>query len=168
MGIGQNAVGANFTTAFTPGTATNLFPPFKLGTQMKSDDGKVYVYCQASGAITGDGYVVVMDGAFQAAMLTTSNDAEGDKVGVADCAFADNDYGWIQVYGPCGIRTEQDALANSFLGATSDAGQVDDAAATGLYISGMILETATGGADAVNATGVLNWPTITVRMEPET
>lgn len=161
MTIGQNSIGADFDKA-------TVKPQFELGTLMFGSGGKVYVYVQAAGAITGDGYVCTMDGAFQAAMLTTSNDAEGDKIGVADCAFADDEYGWLQIYGPCGIRSEQDALANSFLGATSDAGQVDDAAATGLYISGMIFETATGGADAVNATGVLNWPVITVRMEPET
>ena len=65
------------------------------------------------------------------------------------------------------MRTEQDALANAFLGATSDAGQLDDAAATGLYVDGIVLRTATGGADAVNATGFLNWPRIATRMEPE-
>lgn len=161
MSIGQNAVGAKFDAATTD-------PTFELGTLMLGQGGKVYVYVQASGAITGDGYVVTMDGSFQAAMLTTSNDAAGDKVGVVECAFADDEYGWAQVYGPCGIRTEQDALANSFLGATSDAGQVDDAAATGLYVDGMILETATGGADAVNTTGVLNWPVIATRPAPAT
>lgn len=140
---------------------------FALGTRADSHDGKVYIYCQANGAVTGDGYVVTMDETFQAAALTTSNDAEGDKVGVVETAFADNEYGWVQVYGACGIRSEQEALANAFLGATSDAGQVDDAGATGLYISGMNFGTATGGSDAVNTTGFINFPVITVRMEPE-
>lgn len=147
-------------------TTTHETAQFALG-EIVWQFGKAYLYVQASGAITGDGYVVTIDETFQAAALTTSNDAEGDKVGVVEAAFADNEYGWAQVYGACGIRTEQEALANSFLGATSDAGQVDDAAATGLYISGMNLGTATGGADAVNTTGFLNWPVITVRMEPE-
>lgn len=129
--------------------------------------GKAYQYVQANGAITGDGYVVTIDETFQAAMLSTSNDAEGDHAGVAETAFANDEYGWVQVYGACGIRTEQDALANAFLGPTADAGQVDDAAATGLYIHGMVLGTATGGADAVNTTGFISWPWITVRMKPE-
>lgn len=160
MTIGQNAIGAVFTETFTAGTV-NAYPPFELGTMMW-DAGKCYVYVQASGAITGDGYVVTIDSAFQAAMLTSSNDAYGLKIGVADTDFADNDYGWVQVYGPCGIRTEQDAAANARLAATADAGQVDDAAATDgvLYILGMTLGTATGGADAVNTTGTLNWPVI--------
>lgn len=154
MTIGQNAIGANFDQASDT-------PLFELGTIMWGQGGKAYVYCQANGAITGDGYVVTMDEAFQAVMLTTSNDALGDKIGVVDVAFADDDYGWVQVYGPCGIRTEQDAAANGRLAATSDAGQVDDASTVGtLYIEGMVLGTATGGADAVNTTGSLNWPAI--------
>lgn len=152
MTIGQNSIGAVFD-------ATTTVPKFELGTMLWGQGGKCYVYVQASGAITGDGYVVVLDEAFQAAMVSTSNDAVGDKLAVADCAFADNEYGWVQVYGPCGIRTEQDAAANGRLTATADAGQVDDAGAAGtLYIQGMVLGTATGGADAVNTTGSLNWP----------
>jgi hypothetical protein len=163
MSIGQNAVGAAFAEA-----ATN--PTFELGTIMW-DIGKCFCYVQADGAITGDGYVVAITSAFQAAMIDTDVAAtilQGTKVGVVDCAFADNQYGWAQVYGPCGIRSEQQALANAKLYATADAGQVDDAAATGLFINGMHFGTATGGADAVNATGRLNWPTIEVQMEPET
>lgn len=141
--------------------ATSATPLFELGTIVWARGGKCFVYCQAAGAITGDGYVVTMDEAFQAALLTTSNDALGDKIGVVDVAFADNEYGWVQVYGPCGIRTEQDAAANTRMAATSDAGQVDDASTVGtLYIEGMVLGTATGGADAVNTTGSLNWPAI--------
>jgi len=137
---------------------------------MMGQGGKVFVYVQANGAITGDGYVVAITSAFQATMTDTDVAAtilQGTKIGVVDAAFADNDYGWAQVYGPCGIRSEQDAAANAKLYATADAGQVDDAAATGLFINGMHFGTATGGADAVNATGRLNWPTIEVQMEPE-
>jgi hypothetical protein len=141
--------------------ATSTTPLFALGTIVWAAGGKCFVYVQADGAITGDGYVVQMTRAFQAKMLDTSDTPLlGAKIGVSDATFADNEYGWIQVYGPCGIRTEQDALASSLLAATTDAGQVDDAGAGpgGLYIEGMYLGTATGGADAVNTTGELNWP----------
>lgn len=156
MAITQNAIGAS-------STRTTTWAEFALGTRMQLD-GKEFVYVQAAGAITGDGYVVILDEAFQAALLTTSNDAEGDLVAVADTAFADNEYGWVQIWGPCGIRSEQDALANGLLGATADGGQVDDAAAAGsLMIRGMKFGTATGGADAVNTTGFINYPHITIR-----
>lgn len=154
MSIGQNAVGADFG-------ATSTSPTFGLGTLLWGQGGKAYVYAQANGAITGDGYAVVLDEAFQAALLTASNDSLGDKVGVVDVAFADEEYGWVQVYGPCGIRSEQDALANGRLAATAVGGQVDDAGSVGTaYVEGMVLGTATGGADAVNTTGSLNWPTV--------
>lgn len=135
---------------------------FGLGDLGTDAAGNVYRYVQAAGAITGQGYVVIIDEAFQAAMVTTSNDALGDQVGVAQTAFADDEYGWVMVYGYTQIRSEQDALANSYLGATSDAGQIDDAAATGLYIRDMILTTARGGTDGL-APGFVNWPTFDTR-----
>lgn len=145
---------------------------FKLGDRATSYDGKVYVFVQlTTGGVTGDGYVCSFGNDYQALMVDTDTAGsilEGDYVGVAEAAGEDDDYGWLQVWGPCGIRTEQDALANKKLGPTADAGQVDDAAATGIFINGMHLGTATGGADAVNTTGFLNYPTLEVQMEPET
>lgn len=130
--------------------------------------GKAYVFVLlGSGGVTGDGYVCTIDEDFTAVMLTTSNDAVGDQIGVAEAAGAEGDYGWLQIYGPAGVRSEQDALANAFLGATTDAGQVDDAAATGLYIDGIVFRTATGAADAVNTTAFLRWPQIATRMTPQ-
>lgn len=135
---------------------------FSPGDQLTTYDGKVYVYVQASGAIGGDGYVVTIDGDYQAAELDTDNDALGDRIGVAEAAFEDNDYGWVQIYGTCGIFTAAEAAANTRMAATATGGQVDDAGAAGsLYIQGMILETATGaGEAAVNESGVLNFPVI--------
>lgn len=135
---------------------------FGVGDRATTPGGKEYVFVQANGAITGDGYVVSVDESFQAVMLdtdTAATVAEGQAVAVADCAFADDDYGWVQVYGPCGIRSEQDALANAKLAPTADAGQVDDAGLVGTkYIDGMHFGTATGGADAVNTTGWIAYP----------
>lgn len=152
--------------------ATSTTALFALGELATMPGGKIYKYIQANGIITGDGYVVSWKGnVFDAAMIdtdTAATVAEGVEVGVVECAFADNEYGWAQVYGPCGIRSEQDALANGKLYATADAGQVDDAPAAGKFINGMRFGTATGGADAVNSTGWLYWPTVEIQMEPET
>lgn len=142
--------------------------PTTLGTIAETFDGKKYIYVKlGTGGVTGDGYVCTIDEDFEAVMLTTSNDADGDQLGVAEGAGAEDDYGWLQVYGPAGVMSEQDALANAFLGATATAGQVDDAAATGLYIDGIVFRTATGGTDAVNATAFLTFPRVATRMEPE-
>ena len=162
MAIGTNSVGAAFGVATT--TAQ-----FELGTIMPGV-GKEYIYLRAAGAVTGDGYAVSFEQDFDAAMVDTDVAAtitEGRNIAIAEVDVADNEYFWGQIYGPCGVRTEQDAAANGFLGPTADAGQLDDAAATGVYISGIVLNTATGGADAVNTTAFLRYPVVTVRMEPE-
>lgn len=134
-------------------------------------NGKAYRYVQAAGAITGDGYACSIGEDGQALMVDTDvagSILEGDKVGIAETAFADNEYGWLQVFGPCGVLSEASALANKKLGPTSTAGQVDDAAATGIFINGLHFGAATGGTAAVNAAGYLNWPSFEVQMEPET
>lgn len=140
----------------------------RLGARVTDSDGKVYQFVQlGTGGVTGLGYVVTIDQAFEAVMLTTSNDADGDQLGVALGAGVEDDYGWVQIYGPASVMSEQDAAANSFLGATTDAGQIDDAAATGLYIDGIVFRTATPDSDQLNATAFLTWPRIATRMEPE-
>ena len=136
---------------------------FTLG-EMAVVDGKAYIYIQANGAITGAGYVVSWKQDFDAIMTdtdTAATVAQGRFVGVAPAAFSDNQYGWVQVYGACSIRSEQDALANGKLGPTADGGQVDDAGSVGAkFFEGMYFGTATGGADGLNTTGFLNWPQI--------
>jgi hypothetical protein len=139
-----------------------------LGTLVSDHEGKVYMAVQlGTGGVTGAGYVVTIDQNFEAVMLTTALSAVGDQIGVALGAGADNDYGYVQVYGPASVRSEQDALANALLAGTTDAGQVDDAPATGLFIEGLAFRVATPAADGLNATAFLNWPRIQTRMEPE-
>ena len=160
MAMTQNAVGAS-------PTRTTTWAEFTLGTIMWMDGG-AYTYVKfGSGGATGNGYVCTVDENFEAVMLTGSNDADGDQIGVAKTAAAATTYGWLQVYGRAGVMSEASALANAFLGATATAGQVDDATATGLYIDGIVFRTATGVADAVNTTAFLSWPRVAMRMEPE-
>lgn len=158
------------STALVNVLRTTTTPEFALGELAWLPAGKAYVYIQANGAITGDGYVVSWKGnVCDAAMVnsgTAATVAAGMQVGVVETAFADNEYGWAQVYGACGIRSEQDALANSLLGPTADSGQIDDAHATNNLCDGLWLGTATGGADAVNATGYLNFPQMKDRYTP--
>lgn len=139
---------------------------FALGDIVCLPNGKKYVYVQASGAITGDGYVCSIDEAYQAVMVdtdTAATVAEGQLVGVAETAFANDEYGWLQIYGACGVRTLALAAANVKLSATATAGAVDDGGVTGgNYIDGMVVNTATGAAAAVNATCFLNHPKMAV------
>ena len=169
----NGTLGVNLATVY-PAQATALYPytqtiPFELGQMAQGTDGSMWTFVQfGTGGVTGLGYVVTFDQAFAAVMLSTDNDVYGKKVGVAPAAASATNYGWVQVYGTCDdIRCEQDALANSILGPTADAGQIDDAAATGLFIRGLTLTTARGGTDG-NAPGVLNYPVVDTRPAPAT
>lgn len=153
----MSVVGYNTST---PVSSRETGTAFGLGDRFTSHDGKEYVYVQASGAITGEGYVVTVDEDYQAAMLSTSNDAGGDLVAVAPAAFADDDYGWVQVKGKADIRVAASAAANTALNTTGTAGQLDDDGAVGSFdIDGLVLTTA-NGASAGTAEGVLNYPQI--------
>ena len=168
----SNLAGMDFSEWLTADEMKQNGRGFALGNRATSHDGKVYVFVKlGTGGVTGDGYVCSFGNDYTALMVDTDTAGsilEGDWVGVAEGAGAADDYGWLQIWGPCGVRTEQDALANKKLGPTADAGQLDDAAATGIFINGIHLGTATGAADAVNSTGFLNYPTLEVQMEPET
>lgn len=160
MGIEANAIGADFTSTLALGTAVNIAPPFKLGTRLKGAGGTEWVYVQASGAITGAGYVCTIDETYQAAMLSTSNDAGGDLVGIPGVAFADNDYGWLQVLGPCVVRVAASCAANVGINTTATAGQLDDDGTAGSFdIDGLVLTTANGGS-AATAAAQANYPAV--------
>lgn len=143
-------------------TATSTTEDFTLGDRHTGNDGSVWVYCQADGAITDDGYVVLLDEAFQADLIDTSNSdgAFGQPVGVARVAFADNEYGWIQVSGTANIRVKANAAANTALNTSSTDGVLDDDAASGTeVVDGIIITTAAGGGEST-VEGILNFPTV--------
>lgn len=158
MTIGQNSVGPNFAEVFTAGSVQQ-FPDFELGTRAKSGDGKEYIFVQANGAIVAND-VVFIDEAFQADQLetTVSATAFGQAVGVAGVAFADNDYGWVQIYGACTVNVGASAATNTALNTTATAGRVDDDATTGAEVVSGLVTTAAESSNA--AAGWLNYPTV--------
>lgn len=127
---------------------------------------KGYVFVKDSGsAITGDGYVCIVDGSdFTAVMCTDTTSApgagQGKLCGVARAAIAASGFGWLQIYGAGTIRTLTLCAAYTQLTTSATAGALDDATTAGLeVVDGMALDTATGGATA-NTAGFLNWPKI--------
>jgi len=157
--------GVNFAGIFTPPTAGDRNygeqPAFALGTIMFGSSGTAFMYVQfGTGGATGLGYVCNVNPAtYEAVMTSTSNDLLGAKVGVAQNVAAEDDYGWLQVYGPCQVFGVQSALANNRVAATGTGGIVDDAGAAGtLYIDGLIFTTAVSGAGNALAAADLNWP----------
>ena len=142
---------------FTPGT---------IGWNQTSAGPKGYIYVQDSGsAITGDGYVALVDGsAFTAVMATTTTSAPGagagKLAGVARAAIAASGYGWLQIFGAGTVLTAASCAAYTVINTTATAGQLDDDAAVGAeVIDGIVLDTATGASAAATA-AFLNWPKV--------
>ena len=133
---------------------TTIPLPAKLTTLGSLPEGE-FVFVQADGAIDQYAFVKIeADG--QAAMLTTTNAGSNALlVGVAQVAFADNEYGWVWVGGVngggvgVGIKGKLAAsyVAKNNLNTTATAGVADDASTTKIaYVVGLA---ATTGAAAV-------------------
>jgi hypothetical protein len=130
---------------------------FGLGDRHIDQIGNEYVYVQAgSGGITAN-FVATIDEAYAAVMVSTSNDARGDLLGVAPVAIAASSYGWVQVKGVCNVQVAASCAANVRLNTTGTAGQLDDDGTAGsITCDGIVLTTARG-AGAGTAPGVLNY-----------
>lgn len=138
---------------------TSTTPLFALGEIAEGNGGTEWEYVQADGAISAN-FVVMIDETGQAVMLSTSNDARGDKIGVAGAAFADNEYGWICRKGAINVQVNASCAANTLLNTTATAGLIDDDATSGAFtILGLVLTTARGGSIGT-APGMLSYPTI--------
>ena len=127
----------------------------QLGANVGTNGGKVWLYVQANGGIDAN-RVAVVTALFQASE-GTATPVPGSPVGITTDAFADNDHGWIQVYG------QATGHSGSALSATSEPGPDADGAidhgTSAPWINGLRL---TGGtvADNTNFTCHLNWPSI--------
>lgn len=151
-------------------TSATGVPAFRLGTVGGYDDPvngyQEFIYGRAAGAVTGLGYVCVEATGFDFAMASTTTTAPGasgfgSRVGVAQAALADNEYGWFQIYGKASVRTLASAAKGTRLNSTATSGALDDDGTAGSEaIVGAVLGTATGGAEATNADAMLAYPTV--------
>lgn len=151
-------------------TSATDTPAFRLGTVGGYDDPtngyQEFVYGRANGAVTALGYVCVEETGNDFALINVTKTTPGtagfgSRVGVAQAALADNQYGWFQVYGKGSVRTLASAAKGTRLNTTATSGAVDDDATAGSEaIFGLVLGTATGGAEATNADAMLVHPTV--------
>lgn len=156
----MNIIGADPTNTFTLAEMQQGGKGFAVGDRFTANDGKEYLFVVAgSGGFTGAGYVVIIDEAYSAVMLSTSNDARGDLVGVATGAVDASSYAWVQVKGVCdAIQVLASAAANTRLNTTATAGALDDDGTVGsMQVQGIYL-TASRAASQGNAAGILNYP----------
>ena len=158
-------VSTNYVVDGTVGinvTEISTTEDFTLGDRHTGNDGSTFVFVQANGAITADGYVVLIDETWQADMIDTTNSATGfgQQVGVARVAFADNDYGWVQISGVAQIRVLANAAANVQLNSTATVGVLDDDATSGAEEVGAIAATTAAGGAEATVEGYLSFPTV--------
>ena len=100
--------------------------------QLAKDRGRELLYVQANGAVTATSFVVIdEDGQAAAASTTTTASAYGQKVGVAEVAFADNDFGWVVVSGTVEGNIGASYTPGTAPNSTSTGGRLDDDGTTG-------------------------------------
>ena len=151
--------------------ASSDVPEFKLGTrgllastnETEADGDKEYVYVNAGEAITGLGYLCVIDSNFVAQMVDTTSSAPGagagKPVGAAQAAIASGGYGWLQIHGKGSLRTLASAAVGTELTSSATPGAVDDATTAGLeVINGLSLGTASGGSAETNDDAYFTYP----------
>jgi hypothetical protein len=155
-------------------TGASAVAAFRLGTVGGYDDPTLgyqeFIYGRADGAVTGLGFLCVEATGFDFAMATTTNTAPGasgfgSRVGAAQAALADNEFGWFQIYGKGSLRTLASAAKGTRLNTTATGGAVDDDGTAGAEaIVGVVLGTATGAAAATNADAVFSYPSVGVTL----
>ena len=142
--------------------ASTGVPAFKVGSRGVDSDGKEYVYIHANGVgVIGD--VMAIDEAYEADQLTVTVSAPGTgaglPVGVCIATLADNEWGWVQIYGVCAIINVATSCAvHTILNATASLGRIDDDSSVGA--EDLIGITTTGAESGNLATGLLNYPSI--------
>lgn len=151
-------------------TASTAVPEFRLGTVGGYDDPdngyQEFVYGRANGAVTAAGYICVEETGFDFAMINVTKTTPGtagfgSRVGAAQAALSDNQYGWFQIYGKGSCRTLASAAKGTRLNTTGTDGALDDDATAGSEaVFGIVLGTATGGAAATNADAIFVYPSV--------
>lgn len=142
-------------------TSTTEGQDHALGDMAFGDDGSIWVYVQANGAISQYD-VVLLDEDWQADQIDTTNtaSARGQLCGVAAVAFADDAYGWIQICGVTTMNVKKSCAANAVLNSTASAGRLDDDSTTGAEVINGIVLTTLRGSTSGSAAGILFWPTV--------
>lgn len=148
-------------------TGTPLFALGTVGGFMDPTNGyQEFVYGRANGAITAAGYACVELTGFDFVMITVTQTTPGtagfgSRVGAAQAALADNEYGWFQIYGKGSLRTLASAAKGTRLNTTATGGALDDDGTAGSEaVFGVVLGTATGGAEATNTDAIFSYPSV--------
>lgn len=141
------------------GTSNDEGNDFPLGTLDHAEDGTVWMYVHASGAITAFDAVGI-DENYEAASLTKAHVDDGWQIGFAQAAFSDNDFGWVALRGSnIKCLLSKKCAPDVALYTTGIAGILDDTSASQTKVDGVVAvasSTSTGTATGVEV--IATWP----------
>ena len=132
---------------------------FAIHTKASEAGVREYIYAKANGAISV-GAVCNVDSAGEADELDSANAAtiNGQPLGVAQVAIANDSYGWLQVYGPCAAIQVAGAVSKGdYIWGTTTDGAIDDADVANANLRGI---TVNARSSAGNTSGFLTYPTV--------
>ena len=147
-------------TKFWDSSASEI-PEFEVGDLGADEDGKIYQFVRANGALDTVGDVVLIDETGDATPVTTTTSApaagQGLPAGVVVVAVADNDWCWVQRHGVVSaINVGTSAAVHTQLNSTASGGRLDDDATAGAEV--IVGITTTAAESSNSAAGILNWP----------
>lgn len=108
----------------------DTIPQFNSGIAARGDNGGLFLYGQAGGAVA-QGDFIVFNNSYIATTLSTANSPRGAKIGVARYAMAAGQWGWFQIEGQAPGRTLAAIAAAAQLNTTTTPGAIDDDATVG-------------------------------------
>jgi hypothetical protein len=147
--------GATPNVTYTLAELTAGGKGFALGDRYVDQSGNGWIFVVASGAITGPGFVCTIDETYTAVMVTSTNAARGDLIGVASVAFASGEYGWLQTSGVfANVQVLASCAANARLNTTATAGALDDDGTAGSEVIDHLVLTTARAASQGNAPGL--------------
>lgn len=131
--------------------ATTTTQGFDLGTRATGNDGTVWRYVRATAAV--DAYDTVMFGRdWLIAPATATGVATGDMVGIAQVAFAADEYGWICTEADTiTVAVSATATAAIQLYIATTAGKLSTTASSGT-LAGVHLDATTSASTGVTLT----------------
>ena len=143
---------------FNP-SLTHAAPMFTLGCLLWDDAGNAWLYVRVNEDVSAHHCVMVQNDYEEAQMISTSrlnasSDEGSARIGIPRVAIAEDDYGWIQLYGHAMCQTGAISNLESYSYSTSTAGTLDDDSSGAHRTRNVIFQTS--GAAGVRPVH-LNW-----------
>lgn len=167
--MGIDPTSTSTTALFFPGTLGAISPTVTLYTAPMGTTGStaganpgdsVWVYVQFGAGGATANRACVIDHAFGAVMVTTTNGAagagQGKMVGVAQVAQAANSFGWLQVFGKGTVEVVAATTLYTALFTTATPGSLNHTV-TGTHIDGIVISAIT---NTTKGACFMNWPKV--------